>query len=336
VTQEQTVAGLGERALVRRIRDLAGVPPPWVLVGIGDDAAVVAPVPRRFDVLTTDALVEGVHFDFALMQPADVGARALAANLSDLAAMGAEPRTALLSLGLPPTLPVSALDDLVRGVMAIAVTHGVAVIGGNITRTMGPLFIDVTATGAVHPRKVLRRSGARPGDEVYVSGSVGGAAAGLMWLRAHPGGRSPDEPAMADAVTRYRRPEPRVRLGLRVGRTASASACMDLSDGLADAVGQIADASGVGMVVDAGAVPLHAAVSGVRHEQDAVVWAAAAGEDYELAFTVPRRRRRAFLAAVHGTGTVVTRIGEVTRERGVWLRRPGSDEPMPAGFLHFA
>jgi len=341
VTGPATVADLGERDIIRRIRDLAGDPPPWVHVAIGDDAAVVAGAPRRLDVLTTDALVEGVHFDLGLMSAADAGARALAVNLSDLAAMGAEPRLALLSLGLPASLSVPDLDGLIEGVMSVATAHRVALVGGNVTRTTGPLFIDVTATGAVHPRKVLRRNGARPGDEVYVSGTVGGAAAGLAWLRGLPPGDAisgtvPGDAASVDAAARYRRPVPRVRLGLLVGRTGAASSCMDLSDGLGDAVAQVAEASGVGAVIDADAVPLHAAAARGPHAGDVVAWAIGAGDDYELLFTVSRRRRRSFHAAVRRAGVAMTRIGEVTRERGVRLRRLGSDEPLPGGYAHFA
>ncbi len=179
-----TVEGLGEHALLARI--LARLPRPSasVLVGPGDDAAVLAPGRNERLVVTTDAVVEGVHFTRAFSSPADIGHKALAVNLSDLAAMAATPRWALLSLVLPGSWLVSDVEDLVDGLAALAGRHGVAVVGGNITRTDGPLVVDVTAGGEVAPRRWLTRSGARAGDEIWVSGMIGGAAAGLEMLRA--------------------------------------------------------------------------------------------------------------------------------------------------------
>ena len=158
------VSSLGERALIARITSRLATPP-WVAVGPGDDAAVIEPVRGAFDVLTTDALVDGIHFDLRFSPPDAVGHRALAVNLSDLAAMGAEPRAALLSLLLPDALDVAALDGIVDGLLALAGRYRVALVGGNITRTTGPLTVDVTATGSVRPRRDRndRRRGGRTG-----------------------------------------------------------------------------------------------------------------------------------------------------------------------------
>ena len=183
-----TVADLGEHALLTRL--LARLPRPsdQVLVGPGDDAAVLAPVRNERLVVTTDAVVEGVHFSRATFAPADIGHKALAVNLSDLAAMAATPQWALLSLVLPGGWLVAEVEGLVDGLAALAVRHGVSVVGGNITRTDGPLVVDVTAGGTVAPRRWLTRSGAHPGDEIWVSGTIGGAAAGLEMLRAATSG----------------------------------------------------------------------------------------------------------------------------------------------------
>ncbi|HEX5474336.1 MAG TPA: thiamine-phosphate kinase, partial [Vicinamibacterales bacterium] len=239
------LAALGERGLIERIRRRLPAAPPSLLIGIGDDAAVAAPDRGALAVLTTDALVEGVHFDWRFSAPRDVGWKALAVNISDVAAMGGASRFALLSLAIPEALGLDSLDELIDGFLELAAAERVAVAGGNNTRSPGPLMIDVCLMGAVKPRRVLTRGGARAGDAIYVSGAVGAGSAGLRWLQRHGGGDPADAGERA-CVSRYRRPEPRARLGALLGRNRAATACMDLSDGLADGVRQIAGASGVG------------------------------------------------------------------------------------------
>jgi thiamine-monophosphate kinase len=274
LTSIATVSDLGERALIERITSRLS-PPAWVVVGPGDDAAVVEPERGSLEVLTTDSQVETVHFDRRFTPPDAIGHRALAVNLSDICAMGARPRAALLSFILPDDLEVSVVDGMLDGMLALARAHSVAIVGGNIARSPGPLIVDVTATGTARRRRVLTRDGARPGDDVYVTGSVGDALVGLASLR---GGGSP---ALRRQEERYLRPEPRVRAGMLLGRNRAASACMDLSDGLAVAVRQVAEASGVGLTIDAAALPVAPEV--VRwHEtrgQDAVSAALRGGDD---------------------------------------------------------
>ncbi len=330
-----TVADLGEHALIERIRTASAARPPWVTIGLGDDAAVVEPARNRSEVITTDAFVEGVHFDRAYVPPGAIGHKALAVNLSDLAAMGAEPRAALLSLLLPPAMAASDFDAMMAGWFALASVHGVALIGGNIARSPGPLVLDVTAIGTVKPRRVLARAGARAGDAVYVSGTIGVAYAGF--LSARSGAAADDD--LAECRERFLRPEPRVRLGLLLARNQVASACMDASDGLADAVRQIAAASGVGIEIDADAVPVPEAARRTFSSAggpDALEVAVSGGEDYELVFTVPGRRRRALEAVLrHAGGLRCTRIGTVTANRRTVMARGGVSTPAPAGFTHF-
>jgi len=293
-----------------------------VVVGIGDDAAVVAPERNLLEVLTTDCQVEDVHFDRTFVGAADIGHKALAVNLSDLAAMGAAPRVALLSLVLPAAFPVSSVDALVDGMAALAARARVFIVGGNIARSPGPLIVDVTVTGSVHRRRVLTRGGAHAGDELYVTGTLGGAALGLRTLQ--------DDPASGGvAVERYRRPEPRTRFGLMLGRNRAARACIDLSDGLADGVRQIGEASGLGAIIDAGALPIEEGAT----LRDAL----AGGEDYELLFAVsPRMRSRLRHARRLVSDLAVTRIGRLTSDRAMLLSRNGSLEELPAGFAHFS
>ncbi len=304
------------------------------MVGPGDDAAVIEPARGTLEVLTTDAQVEGIHFDRRFVPFDAIGHRALAVNLSDLAAMGASPRVALLSLILPDTLEVGDIDHLVDGLLALASRHRVALVGGNVTRSPGPLVADVTVTGTVRPRRVLTRGGAREGDELWVTGTVGDALVGLRSLQGDDDGAV----QLVRCHERYLRPEPRMRAGMVLGRNRAASACMDLSDGLADGVRQIAEASGVGVVVDAAALPIseEARRWHAGRGEDAVSAALAGGDDYELLFSVrPSHRGRFRAACKEMRGVPMTRIGVVTGDRQLIVRRPEGDRELPPGFEHF-
>jgi thiamine-monophosphate kinase len=341
------VSDIGERALIERIRALLPQAPPELVVGIGDDAAVARPDRGSLQVLTTDALVEGVHFDLRFSTPADVGYKALAVNVSDIAAMGGAPRLAMLSLMLPADTVLQTVDGLIEGLTEIAAATGVTLAGGNITRCPGPLIVDVSLIGSVKPRKILRRSGGRAGDGVYVTGQIGMGAAGLGWLRSNESRRLPDDGTLAECVQRHRRPEPRARIGALLGRNRAASACMDLSDGIADAIAQVAAASGTGATIDASALPVHPAARawfssegdrppGQNSASDPMTAILSGGDDYELLFTVPKRRRGRLRAVMReARGVPITRIGELTEGSEVVLEQDGRREPMPPGFVHF-
>jgi len=337
----RTVSDIGEHALISRITARLATPS-WVVVGPGDDAAVIQPERGALDVLTTDAQVEGVHFDRRFVPPDAIGHRALAVNISDLAAMGAAPRAALLSLVLPDDLEVAFVDALVDGFIALAGRHRIAIIGGNITRSPrvgveqapGPLMIDVTAIGSVKPRRILTRAGARPGDEVFVTGTIGGAAVGLHSLRTRADSNVPNDPN----DQKFLRPEPRVRAGVLLGRNRAASACIDLSDGLADGLRQIAGASGVGITVDEAAIPMADGVAEFHRTRaaDALCAALAGGDDYELLFTARSAWRGRVRAVRRQVGDLpITKIGVVTSDRQVILRSAAGDRNLPAGFEHF-
>jgi thiamine-monophosphate kinase len=217
----------------------------------------------------------------------------------------------------------------------------IAIAGGNLTRIEGPLVIDITVLGTVKRRRALTRSGARAGDDLYVSGTVGTAAAGLQMLQdrarpfttEHTVGRA----GTAGCIHRYLYPEPRLRLGSLLGRNRAAMACMDLSDGLADAVRQLAEASGVGATIEAEAVPLDVDARRWFDQRgaDAVREAITGGDDYELLIAVrPRVRGRLAAALLHG-GTPLTRIGTCTADRALVLRQNGAGQPLPRGYSHF-
>lgn len=326
------VGDLGEHALLARVLARLPRPSPTVLVGPGDDAAVLAPVRNERLVVTTDAVVEGVHFSPAFSTPADIGHKALAVNLSDLAAMAATPRWAVLSLVLPGSWMVADVEDLVDGLAALAGRYAVSVVGGNITRTEGPLVVDVTAGGEVAPRRWLTRSGARTGHEIYVSGTIGGAAAGLEMLTA---GINADSICAA----RHRRPDPRVRLGMAMGRARAARAAMDLSDGLADALRQLAAASGVGVRIDADLLPIDPCAQEwwASRGIDPVIAALKGGDDYELLFAVPAKGRGALRSARRHVSDVLTKIGVFTKDPAeLVIERAGRVDSLPEGFEHFA
>jgi thiamine-monophosphate kinase len=331
-----TLSELGEHALLARIRDRVPGPSVGVLVGIGDDAAVVAPARNEQTVLTTDALVEGVHFDRGWSTPIDVGHKALAVNLSDLAAMGATPRTALLSLVLPETWSVDDVDALLDGFLALASHERVSLIGGNVTRTSGPAVIDVTAVGSVRPRRALLRSGGRPGDEIYVSGEIGAAAAGLEMLRQGVAASMAGD--RAACIEKHRRPQPRVRLGRAMAQARAARAAMDLSDGLADAARQIATASGCGITLDASALPI---AQGAQRwweaaGRDVVQSAITGGDDYELLFALPKAwSGRLRGVRRHVAEPRLTRIATLTKDPALVIERGGRREELIGGYEHF-
>jgi len=333
-----TVGDLGETVILDRIRRRVPPAPDWVSTGIGDDAAVFTPARGTLDVVTTDTLVEGIHFERSFVPAGDLGHKALAVNLSDLAAMGATPRVAVLSIVLPAAMVMSDLDALVRGMLDLADRHRVALVGGNITRSSGPLVLGMTAIGAVKRRRVLTRTGGRPGDELWVTGALGAATAGLACLL-----NTPDEPPktngdIAACVEWYRRPEPRVRIGTLTGRNRAARAAIDLSDGLGDGIHQLAAASGVGARLDGSAVPIHPGASQWFGLQglDPLHATIVGGDDYELLLAVPRAYRRRFAAVSRqASGVPITCIGELTKDRAVVLRSEKGEQPVARGYEHF-
>jgi thiamine-monophosphate kinase len=334
----QTVAHVDEPSLLERIRVRVPHTHQDLILGIGDDAALLRPVRNHVDVVTTDMLVEDVHFRRAWSTPRDIGAKAIAVNLSDLGAMGAVPRVALLSIAMPVDFPLTDFDELIEGVGEAARDAGIAISGGNLTRSPGPLIVDVTAIGAVHPRKTLLRGAARADDDIYVTGTIGAGAAGLAWLQRHG---VPDTSSSAwPAVRRACRPSPPLRAGVVLSRAGASRAAIDLSDGLADGLRRLSDASGRGVTVDAAALPIDPSARAIFEELglDPLRSAVAGGDDYELLFTVSARNRGRLRSATHLLRTHITRIGNMTPRPGLELT--GTEgQPIDLaslGFDHFS
>jgi len=295
-----------------------------VLAGIGDDAALLEVPAGETLVATTDSLVEGRHF-LPGAPPESVGHQALAVNLSDLAAMGARPAWALLALSLPQADPVW-LEGFSRGFHALADRFGVALVGGDTVR--GPLVVTVHALGFVTAALALRRSGARAGDRLYVSGTLGDAAAGLAQLRS---GAADAAPAL---VRRYQYADPRIGLGRALRGVASAA--MDVSDGLLGDLDKLCSASGVGAVVHLERLPLSAELRGRFAPEAAERLALGGGDDYELLFTAPSPAA-ASVASRAGGDVPITCIGEITGEHGIHCVRAGRPVTLAiAGHDHFA
>jgi thiamine-monophosphate kinase len=297
-----------------------------VLLGVGDDAALLLPPAGKVLVAATDTLVEGRHF-LAGTPPHAIGHQALAVNLSDLAAMGADPAWALLSLSMPAA-EHAWLDAFAQGLYALAAQHGVALVGGDTVR--GPLVVTVQVLGFVEHAAALRRDGAKPGDHLYVSGTPGVAAAGLEMLQSNAADFGSQDPR----VRRFLYAEPRLELGRALRGIATAA--MDVSDGLLGDLGKLCRASGVAAQVELEALPVAAlAPSYSRAACERLVLEG--GDDYELLFTVNPGEVARVEAVARQTGCDVHRIGVIATGSGVRCTRNGQLEALEtAGYDHFA
>lgn len=327
----RTVGETGEHALIGRIRALCGAPGARaVALGIGDDTAVLEPSPGMRLLATCDIQVEDVHFRWGTITPSQLGRRAAAVNLSDIAAMGGAPLAALVSLALPPGLALADFDALFEGLRDLMSEHGAAVVGGNLARSE-KLVLDVFLTGEVAPERILTRSGAKPGDLLCVTGPLGAAAAGLDVLLRR--GSAADEP-LAGLVRAHLEPRPRVREGQAIAASGLATAMIDLSDGLASDLAHLCEASGVGAEVAADAIPLPTGIEEASpfSERSPLDYALFGGEDYELLFTA-RGAAGDVCARARAAGFDVWIVGRITPEsEGLrLLEADGRRVPLRAG-----
>lgn len=310
---------LKEKQLIARIRRVAGRGAKGVL-GIGDDCAVLRIPTKREALITTDFNLEGVHFRREWHPPDTVGHRCLARGLSDIAAMGGVPHAAFLSLALPHDLPQRWVDRFIAGLLKLAKRHSVTLAGGDTAQSPAGVLADIVVLGAVPAGKAILRSGAKPGDVIYVTGSLGAAVSDLNRLFS-------GEKLRPASHRKHFYPEPRLAVGQYLREKKLASAMIDISDGLSTDLSHICEESGVGARIYAHAVP--AAISGEQGLQCALH----GGDEYELLFTAGRGRRIPATIA----GVPITRIGDLIRGRQMkLLRRDGSSEPLLAGgWEHF-
>ena len=327
-----------EQRLIEIIRRAARRAPA-VRVGIGDDCAVLEPTAGSVLLATTDLLIEDVHFRRRWATPSDIGWKALAVNVSDIAAMGGRPRWGLIALACPEAVAFDEAQAFYDGVQALAAEHDVAIVGGDTAASPRGWIVNVTMLGEAAHAPLLR-STARPGDTIAVTGSLGRSAAGLALLEAkEPPGSIPAD-ARADVTAAHLRPRPRTREGQWFSDAGGVTSMIDLSDGLATDLGHLCEESGVGARVDLGRVPVVASVHAVARAlgREGLDWATGGGEDYELLLTcAPDAFERLAGGLARATGTTLTAIGRMTpAAEGVhYLDAGGRDVSVRPGFEHF-
>jgi thiamine-monophosphate kinase len=318
---------LGEFGLIDRIaRHVHSTPA--VVLGIGDDAAALLPTPGTLTLITSDMLLEGVHFDLTFCDPQSLGRKSLSVNLSDLAAMGATPRQFLLSIALPATLSLEFVDGFLSGILEQAGRYGVTLVGGDTCASLSGLAISITALGEQVPERVVKRSGAATGDLVCLTGTVGDAALGLHELRQ--GKRD------GFSVSRQLDPTPRVEAGVALAGAGLASAMIDVSDGVLSDLGHICEMSKVGARLQLGALPLSDQYRAACAD-DPYALALSGGEDYELLFCIRKGDEGRVQALLDGLGLRFSVIGEIVTGNSVEMVTPEGDSYQPGkrGFDHF-
>jgi thiamine-monophosphate kinase len=331
------VSGFTEDELVRAIRTILGGPAPGVILGPGDDAALVEPGTHT-GVLTADLLVEGVHFELDWISARDLGHKAVTVNVSDVAAMGGSPRFGLVSLGLPADVELPWVVELYGGIREAAQDYGMAVVGGDVSRA-DRAVVSVAVTGEVAPGRAVTRAGARPGDRIVVTGTLGRAAGGLRLAR------SGDRAAVGsswgrDLVAAHDRPVARVGEGQTLAGSGATS-MIDVSDGLAMDLGRLCAESAVGAAVELAEIPVDPALERLRAATGAepLRLALSGGEDYELLATLPSDAVAGAAASLRDRfGTRLTDVGEIRAAPGmVAVDADGEESPLePSGWDHFA
>ncbi|MDP9111176.1 MAG: thiamine-phosphate kinase [Candidatus Eremiobacteraeota bacterium] len=323
---------LGEDDIVAAIAAIAGRERGRILLGIGDDAAVWQPSRSARSVITTDALIENVHFSRATMSMEEIGWRAMAANLSDIAAMGARPVLATIALGIP-VRDAAGVRDLYRGLVASAESSGCAIAGGDLTRAP-VLTLAITVVGEVRPSNLKTRAGALPGDVLAVTGPLGASRAGLALLQSRI---TLDGASATEALKAYRTPSPRIAEGRWFGASRNVHAMMDCSDGLSTDLARLCASSSVGARITAIPIAASAVAAAERLGDDSVAFALAGGEDFELLVSIDARAfghleklyRKRFRRPLEAIGTVQP-------DERLVLVKNGREEPLPrTGWDHF-
>ena len=341
--RQAPLSTIGEFQLIQSIIPTRSRPSPAVILGLGDDGAILKFPKGRHVVVSTDLLIEQVHFDRRSATFFDIGYKAAAANLSDMAAMGANPATLLVSVALPGRLTFQDWKELYRGLSAPCLTHHVQIVGGDTSSSPSHCFISVTVLGTVKPGCALKRNGAKPGHGVYVSGTLGDSSAGLDYLTKNKNqwrARSSQSHSARHLIQRHFHPTPRIALGMLLGTRHWASAAIDISDGLSNDLRHICQQSQVGAMIDSNHLPLSSPLK--RYAQgkkvDPLRWALHGGEDYELLFTVSPQYAKKVEGAARRLSIPITKIGVITSYQSR-IRLQDADGHVtalsPSGYDHF-
>ncbi len=343
MARRKAATPIQEFPLIRQLQRRFERKSPAVLQGIGDDAAVVSIPSGDWTVLTTDLLAEGIHFDVRTATLASVGYRAAMANLSDVAAMGATPRFLLVSIAIPSTLRAADVTQLYRGLMQACDGYDVHLIGGDTSASRQGLFLSITLLGTTKRGRTLFRHGAKVGDSLYVTGTIGDSLAGLQLLTKER--RTARSPRLRPAhrrflVNRHLHPTARVQEGLWLNQSRLATSAIDLSDGLSGDVRHICENSQVGVTIDVAQLPLSPACRAYADTQgiDPTTLALAGGEDYELLFTVNPRSERPLERQARAKGFQITKVGVIRPSRfGIQaVSTDGVAKPLPVtSYQHF-
>ncbi|HHV72456.1 MAG TPA: thiamine-phosphate kinase [Clostridia bacterium] len=328
---------IGEFGLIKLLAEGIKLDPNRVVLGIGDDAAVLKQDGSKLLLATTDTMTEGIHFLFSTTSPEQLGYKSLTVNVSDIAAMGGLPTAALVSLTLPKKIECNWVNSLYRGIKEACNVYGVNLVGGDTVSSLGGITLTVTLLGEVEPDCLIRRSGAKPGDLLGVTGPLGGSAAGLRLLSLE---LNRDLKGAEAALARHLKPEARLWAGRNLAKTGKVHSLNDISDGLCSEVLEIAEASGVGVVLNARDIPVDPAAWEIAEYtgDDPLDWALYGGEDYELVFSFSPEGKGEIEAALAEAGCSLRIIGEIVRDREKkFINFPdGRLRPLKAlGYNHF-
>lgn len=334
----QRLSDLGEAGIIQLVQEkgptgLAS----HIRKGIGDDCAVLETGGKRCLLVTTDTLIQGIHFTDQTLPPEALGWKALAVNVSDISAMGGTPRTAFLSMGLQPKTSISFLESFMAGFKALADETAIVLAGGDTVESPSFAAITVTLLGDCPPENVVYRSGARVGDDLWVTGPLGNAAGGLFLLRE---GLSAETSAYASLIKAHQRPAPRLGAGIALGESGLVHAMIDISDGIAKDLGHICEQSHTGALLQATSIPMSDAL--LRLAADAkkspLDWALHGGEDYELLFAASASDEEKIVSlTTKVSGSPPAKIGTVINKDGIWLEgEAGRKRPQSGGYVHFS
>lgn len=334
------IGKIGEHGLIRRIQSKFPQKDQTVVLGIGDDAAIIKPAPGKLLLLSTDTLREDIHFKKRYCTFYDIGWKAVAVSISDIAAMGGMPRHLLLSIAVPRKTSVKDLDRVLTGVADITAKYGVTLIGGNVSRSKGGVTIDTTVMGELTRGSGVARSGASIGDLIYVTGIIGSSAIGLSLLKTSSDIDSAPYIPKGSFVADHLRPAPRVREGIILGTNRLATAMIDISDGLLADLGHICEQSNAGAYIHSHLIPLPKIPNRLKRRlaKGPLFYALYGGEDYELLFTIRRKDKGRLEAICKREGLKVAFIGEIVPgEKGITIvGEDGVERKMhTGGYDHF-